>query len=68
VKTTTHERGLSGHELRTLMRGDLGRPGHARHPRGDSAGLLTLRAAFTAVIADHLGQPHATGKGGANHG
>lgn len=55
-------------DAHTKRLNDHRKPGHARHPRGESAGLVTLRAAFTEVIADHFGQPQTMGKGGASHG
>jgi hypothetical protein len=54
-------------DAHTKRLNDCRKPGHARHPRGESAGLVTLRAAFTEVIADHLGQPQTMGKEGEAH-
>lgn len=67
---TTEERSLSRQELRALWRRSLRRPGCRRHPQGDQAGLITLKAAVTMVLLDHAGIPTTSGSGkeGPHHG
>ena len=59
---TTEERSLSGQELKKLWRSQMRRPGAARHPRGESAGLQVLQSAVVMVLLDHQGTPLISGK------